>query len=204
VRELIAAGRLRLADALGALGAEEWRGASLCEGWTVAHVAAHVTMPFRITGEEFAAGMRQAGGNFQEFSDALAERDSRLPQAELVAALRDNAEHPWSPPGGGLPGALSHDTIHGLDATWLLDVGYAVPDEALATVLDLIVGTGERSLFGVDVSGVRLRATDLDWSAGTGPLVEGRARDLLPLVAGRRIPADRFGGVGLDRLGVAR
>jgi hypothetical protein len=60
-------------------------------------------------------------------------------------------------------------------------------------------------VFGVDITGVRLRATDLDWSAGDGPLVEGRGRDLLLVVAGRRLPADRFAGDGAERLvGAAR
>jgi uncharacterized protein (TIGR03083 family) len=205
MKELIADGRRRLAETLGGLDDTQWRAPSLCEKWTVAHVVAHLTMPYRITGQEFADGMRAAGGRFEEFSDGVAERDSRLPHEQLVAALRDNADHPWSPPGGGLAGALSHDTIHGLDATWPLGVDHPIADEALVTVLDLAAGTGGRSVFGVDVTGVRLRATDLDWSAGAGPLVEGRGRDLLLLVAGRRLPADRFGGPGAERLtGAAR
>jgi hypothetical protein len=60
-------------------------------------VVAHLTMPFRISPQEFAAGLEKAGGQFGEFSDAVASRDSQLPQAELVAALRDNADNPWQP-----------------------------------------------------------------------------------------------------------
>ena len=81
-------------------------------------------MPFRITESEFAAGMQEAQGQFEVFSDAVASRDSQLPQADLVAALRDNAENPWSPPGGGQAGALSHDIIHGLDITWPLGIDH--------------------------------------------------------------------------------
>ncbi|MFD8530511.1 maleylpyruvate isomerase family mycothiol-dependent enzyme [Streptosporangium canum] len=199
--ELIAAGRRELANVLGGLSADQWQAPSLCAGWAVAHVVAHVTMPFRISEREFMLGIRQAGGRFTEFSDAVASRDSRLPQTELVAALRDNADHPWSPPGGGPAGALSHDTIHGLDITRPLSIKNPIPDEAMITVLDLTVGQGSRSLFGVDLDGIELRATDLDWSSGSGAPLEGRSLDLLPFIAGRRIPHDVFSGPGARRLG---
>jgi uncharacterized protein (TIGR03083 family) len=198
--DLIAVGRRELAAVLGGLSATEWQAPSLCAGWTVAHVAAHLTMPFRFSEQEFALGMQQAGGRFNEFSDAVASRDSHLPQADLVAALRDNAEHPWNPPGGGLAGALSHDTIHGLDITWPLSIKCAVADEVMATVLDLIVGDGSRSLFGFALDGIRLHASDLDWSSGTGAPLEGQSRDLLLLIAGRTIPHDLFSGTGAKRL----
>jgi uncharacterized protein (TIGR03083 family) len=199
--DLIAAERRALADVLGGLSTDQWHAPSLCAGWTVAHVAAHLTMPFRISADEFAAGMQQARGQFTEFSDAIAERDSGLPQADLVAALRDNAENPWSPPGGGLAGALSHDVIHGLDITWPLGVDRQAAVPAMITVLDLIVGPGDRTLFGFPLDGLELRASDLDWSFGRGAALRGRGRDLLPLLAGRPIPGEAFSGAGTQRLG---
>ncbi len=198
--DLIAAERLALADVLDGLGADQWQAQSLCARWTVAHVVAHLTMPFRITEQEFAAGMERAGGQFSEFSDAMADRDSQLPQAELVAALRDNAENPWSPPGGGQRGALSHDVIHGLDIAWPLSIEYPIPAEAMVAVLDLACGQGGRSLFGVDTDGLKLTATDLDWSSGAGAPLAGRGRDLLLLAAGRQIPSGVFSGPGVQRL----
>ncbi len=106
-------------------------GESLCAGWTPAHVLAHQTMPFRISEDEFMTGMQRCGGDFTRLSDEIAERDSHLPPAELVAILRDNAETPWSPPGGGLTGSLSHDVIHGIDISWPLGLGYEIPDRAM-------------------------------------------------------------------------
>jgi len=193
---LIAAQRRELADMLSGLSPGQWRGPSLCAGWTVAHVVAHLTMPFRISEQEFMAAMRRAGGQFTAVSDEVANRDSRLPPAELVAALRDNADNPWSPPGGELRGALSHDLIHGLDIAWPLGIEFPIPDEAIANVLDLVTSPGSQSLFGFPLEGIELSATDLDWSAGTGTPLAGRSRDLLLLVAGRQIPAELFDGSG--------
>ena len=133
----------------------------------------------------------------------MASRDSQLPQAELVAALRDNVDNPWKPPGGGYEGALSHDIIHGLDITWPLSITHPIPGQAMITVLGLIVGQGGRSLFGFALDGIELKASDLDWSSGTGAPLTGQSRDLLLLVAGRTIPRDLFSGPGARRLGEA-
>jgi uncharacterized protein (TIGR03083 family) len=198
--DLISAERRELADVLGGLSAEQWRSPSLCAGWTTAHVLAHLTMPFRITEEEFGRGMAEAHGQFTEFSDSVAARDSALPQAELVGVLRDNIDNPWAPPGGGQQGALSHDLIHGLDITWPLSITYPIPDEAMATVLGLIAGQDGQNAFGVDLDGIELRATDLDWSSGSGAEATGPSRDLLLLLARRTLPHDAVTGPGAQRL----
>ncbi|HTZ30016.1 MAG TPA: maleylpyruvate isomerase family mycothiol-dependent enzyme [Streptosporangiaceae bacterium] len=198
--DLISAERRELADVLGGLSAEQWRSPSLCAGWTTAHVVAHLTMPFRITEEEFGRGMAEARGDFTTFSDAVAARDSELPQAELVGVLRDNIANPWAPPGGGQQGAMSHDLIHGLDITWPLSITYPVPDQAMATVLGLAAGQGGQNAFGVDTGGIELRAIDLDWSSGSGAQATGPSRDLLLLLARRSLAHDAVTGPGAQRL----
>jgi uncharacterized protein (TIGR03083 family) len=198
--ELISAERRELAGVLEGLSAEQWRSPSLCAGWTTAHVVAHLTMPFRITEEEFGRGMAEAHGQFTEFSDAVAARDSELPQAELAGALRDNIDNPWAPPGGGQQGALSHDLIHGLDIAWPLSITYPIPDRAMTTVLDLIAGPDGQKAFDADLDGIELRATDLDWSAGSGAEAAGPGRDLLLLLARRSLPYDSVTGSGAQRL----
>jgi uncharacterized protein (TIGR03083 family) len=197
--DVIAAHRRSLAVALEALSADQWRSPSLCAGWTAAHVLAHQTMPFRISEPDFMAGLQRCGGDFTRFSDEIAERDSRLPFTELVAVLRDNAETPWSPPGGGLAGALSHDVIHGLDIAWPLGLAYDIPERATTTVLDSLTSTGPQSLFGFPLQGIRVAATDVVWSAGEGAELTGRSRDLVPLLAGRAVPRDLFDGAGAAR-----
>jgi uncharacterized protein (TIGR03083 family) len=197
--DIIAAHRRSLAGALDTLTAEQWQAPSLCAGWTTVHVLAHQTMPFRISEQDFMAGLQECGGDFTKFSDEIAERDSKLPPAELVGVLRDNADTPWSPPGGGLTGALSHDVIHGLDMTWPRGLMYDIQDQAAAAVLDSLTATGSQTLFGFPLAGIRVAATDLDWSAGQGAELTGQSRDLIPLLAGRAIPHELFGGAGAER-----
>lgn len=224
--DLIAPHRRSLAAALSELTADQWRGASLCAGWTPAHVLAHLTMPFRISEADFMAGLQRSAGDFTKFSDEIAARDSMLPPADLVDVLRENAGNPWAPPGGGLTGALSHDVIHGLDITWPLALPQQIPAHAMTIVLDSITSplaldageiraaeisaaeisaveisaeAGHTTLFGFPLSGISVRATDLDWSAGDGDELAGRSRDLLPLLAGRLVPRELFHGPGVAR-----
>jgi uncharacterized protein (TIGR03083 family) len=197
--DVIAAHRRSLAAALETLSVDQWQSPSLCTGWTAAHVLAHQTMPFRISEPDFMAGLQRCGGDFTKYSDEIAELDSKLPPADLVAVLRDNAETPWSPPGGGLIGALSHDVIHGLDIAWPLGLAYEFPERATTTVLDSLTSTGPHSLFGFPLQGIRVAATDVVWSAGEGAELTGRSRDLVPLLAGRAVPRDLFGGAGAAR-----
>ena len=214
--ELISAHRRALAQALASLTAERWSGPTLCAGWTPGHVLAHLTMPYRISEQDFMAGLQRCGGDFTRFSDEIAETDSKIPQAELVGVLAANADTPWAPPGGGLAGALSHDVIHGLDILWLLNTGYEIQAGAMTAVLDSIISplppaapemlatevnpeANQATRFGFRLDGIKVTAVDLPWSAGHGPELTGASRDLLPLLAGRSIPRDRFGGPGADR-----
>jgi uncharacterized protein (TIGR03083 family) len=196
--DVIAQGRRALADALSQLTPGQWQGTTMCAGWTPGHVLAHLTMPFRISEQTFMAGLQECGGDFTKFSDEIADRDSKLPQDELVAVLRDKADTAWSPPGGGLVGALSHDVIHGLDITWPLSIDYPLADRALTTVLDSITSPGNETYFGVPLHGIQLRATDLDWTRGTGAPLAARSRDLIMLLANRCVPRALFEGAGID------
>lgn len=60
---------------------------------------------------------------------------------------------------------------------------------------------GERGpqFFGADLDGIELRATDLDWSFGTGTPLSGTAQDLLLLAYGRRLPPGHLRGEPGDR-----
>jgi uncharacterized protein (TIGR03083 family) len=199
IRDWIAAERRELATTLDRLSPGQWDAPSLCDGWTVRHVIAHLTMPFRYSKTRFMLELVKSGGRFSALSDTVARRDATLPAAQLIAAIRDNAEHPWRPPGGGYAGALTHDVIHSLDITRPLEIDLPIPAEPMRVVLDTVSGPKPRRFFGVDVSGTELRATDLDWSFGSGPPLLGRAQDLALLLTGRRAPAGALSGPGAAR-----
>jgi uncharacterized protein (TIGR03083 family) len=179
-----------LADLLTVTAVDTWDAPSLCEKWLVRHVIAHVTMPARMTPEQFGAEMAAAGGDFTVLSDTVAARDAWLPVADLLDQLRSPRLHAWQPPGGGAAGALSHAVIHSLDVTVALDRPAVAPAEAATAVLDQLTAASG-TLFGVDLTGVRLEAGDTDWSWGNGQLVRADSGSLVALLAGRALPDGR-------------
>jgi uncharacterized protein (TIGR03083 family) len=189
-RQEVTAERTELAAMLGELRPEQWAAPSLCAGWRVREVVAHMTMPFRLKPQRFLLELAKAGGNFDKMADRQARKDTeRLSDAELLASLRDNVAHPWKPPGGGEVGALSHDVIHGLDISVALGLGRRPPVSRVALILAGL-SDRNRNYFGVDLSGVRLEATDLDFTYGEGTPLRAPAQDLLLVICGRKLPRE--------------
>ncbi|HYO33616.1 MAG TPA: maleylpyruvate isomerase family mycothiol-dependent enzyme [Nocardioidaceae bacterium] len=179
-----------IADLLAAAPVDTWNAPSLCEKWLVRHVIAHVTMPVRLTPEQFGAEMAAAGGDFTILSDTVATRDGSLPVADLLAQLRSPQLHAWQPPGGGAAGALSHAVIHSLDVTIALGRPAVATAEAATAVLDQLTAAGGR-LFGVKLTDVRLEATDTEWTWGDGQSFRADSGSLVALVSGRALPDGR-------------
>ncbi len=179
-----------LADLLATAAAETWDAPSLCDKWLVRHVVAHVTMPARLTPEQFGAEMAAAGGDFTVLSDTVAARDASLPVADLLAQLRSPGLHAWQPPGGGAAGALSHAVIHSLDVTIALDRPAVAPAAATTAVLDQLTAANG-TFFGVDLTGTRLEAADTGRSWGDGRVVRADSGRLVALLSGRTLPDGR-------------
>ncbi|GAY10949.1 maleylpyruvate isomerase family mycothiol-dependent enzyme [Pseudonocardia sp. N23] len=181
-----------LADLLAATPPATWDTPSLCAGWQVRHVVAHVTMPARLTPEQFGAEMAAAGGDFGVLSNTIATRDSHLPLDELLAGLRSPDLHQWQPPGGGAIGALSHAVIHSLDATIPLGEKPTAPADGITAVLDHLTAA-HGAIFGLDLTGLHLQTTDGTWAWGHGDQsIRGDADQLLALLAGRTLPDRRI------------
>ena len=179
-----------LAELLAAAPDGTWDAPSLCAAWQVRHVVAHVTMPARLTPEQFAAEMAAAGGDFAVLSNTVATRDGSLPVADLLDALRSPHLHQWQPPHGGAAGALSHAIIHSLDVTVALGRPPVAPAAARTSVLDQLTAANG-AWFGIDLSGVRLEAADTGWSWGEGEFVRADSGSLVALLAGRTLPDGR-------------
>ncbi|MGP0023745.1 MAG: maleylpyruvate isomerase family mycothiol-dependent enzyme, partial [Streptosporangiaceae bacterium] len=125
-----------LAGLLGSATEAEWDTASLCPGWRVREVVAHMTMAARYSEPEFMAELGRCDFDFGRLSNMIASRDAQLPTAELVANLSSEVMRNWTPPGGGWHGALSHVVIHGLDVTVPLEVPRQSPDDAIRVILE--------------------------------------------------------------------
>jgi uncharacterized protein (TIGR03083 family) len=176
-----------LADLLDRRSAADWDTPSLCEGWRVREVVAHVTMPARYDEAAFMAELHEDDFDFERLSPRIAARDADLPIAELVANLRSETLHRWSPPGGDDHAALNHAVIHSLDITVPLGEPRCATDDAIRTVLDDLTGGGVHAHFGTEIEGRHFIATDIDWSYGTGAPVSDTATALALGLCGRTV-----------------
>jgi uncharacterized protein (TIGR03083 family) len=186
LQAMVTADYLALGDLLEALPSSRWDTPSLCEGWRIREVVAHLTMPARYGEAEFMAELKDCDFDFGRLSNRIAERDGALPSSKLVSDVFSDVLHGWQPPGGGAMGALNHVVIHSLDITVPLGVQRRSPDATIRVILDSMASGGAER-FGVDISGGALTATDLNWSYGSGPQRSGSAEDLVLFMAGRKV-----------------
>jgi uncharacterized protein (TIGR03083 family) len=196
IKDMIAAQRAELAEVLAGLPGSGWDEPTLCAGWRVREVVAHITMPFRYGRGQFALELAKSRGRFNEMADRTARQDAAaMSPAELTEAVRSNTGHPWKPPGGGYTGALAHDLIHGLDITVPLGLAVRpVPEERLRPVLPASLEDRSVKFFGTDLDGIELRASDMDWTLGSGVPLTGAGADLLLVLCGRTLPPGRLAG----------
>ncbi len=183
-----------LADLLDPATDAQWNTPSMCEGWRVREVVAHMTMPARYSEEEFMAELRSCDFDFGRLSNMVAARDAQLPTEDLVANLRSEVMQHWTPPGGGYHGALNHVVVHGLDVTVPLGVPRRPPNETIRVVLDDLTAGGGHAHFGTNIDGRSLQATDIDWTFGSGSALRATAEDLVLVLCGRNVPEERLEG----------
>jgi uncharacterized protein (TIGR03083 family) len=199
--DVVAMRRRDLADALEPLTPVEWDSPSLCEGWTARHVVVHLLMGPEVSTWDFLKLMGANNLDFNRVNDVVARRDTRTPD-ELLAALRSNAESRFHPPFFGAEAPLTDLTVHSGDILRALGRPHPVPNADSKVVLDLLVSPKGQWGFGKRgrLDGMTYRATDLDWSYGTGPVVEGTGEALVMAMAGRTSALDDLAGDGLARL----
>jgi uncharacterized protein (TIGR03083 family) len=194
LQPMVVAEYLALSEVLSRATAAEWDTPSLCEGWRVREVVAHMTMPARYDDEAFMSELSPRDFDFTRLSNDLAARDAQLPTDELLHNLRSDVLLRWEPPGGGVRGALNHSVIHGLDIGVPLAITRPRPDESVRVVLNDLTEGGVHVHFGTIIEGRTLEATDSDWSYGSGPALRGTECDLALMICGRTLPPGRVEG----------
>jgi uncharacterized protein (TIGR03083 family) len=192
--------RLLAASMFASLTETQWRTMSLCEGWTVREVCAHLVPPeggFRMLPLVWAVA--RFHGDLARMVDVTAREQARRPTAELVASLRERASERLKAPVVGVHGPMVDTAIHLRDAARPLGVDTCPPPEDWRPVLDfLLTRPAERGFVGVGrTRELRLEATDIGWSRGDGELVRGQAEALALGIAGRAAVYDELEGPGI-------
>ena len=159
--------RAAMADTWAGLTPEQWAAPSWCEGWSVQLTAGHVLAAAQQTPLNFYKELIAAGFKFDVFTRQGAEKLAPLGPDELVRRLRartTTTNHPPVP----VMAMLGEIVVHGADIRRPLGLSHTSPEEALLALADswkksnLLIGAKRR------ISGLRLRATDAEWSSGEG------------------------------------
>jgi uncharacterized protein (TIGR03083 family) len=139
------------------------------------------------------------GFNFDRFADGEIARQKGATPAATLARYRTVRGSTSAPPDSKLSW-LSETIVHSEDIRRPLGIAHTCPDDALRAVLDFYKGS--TTLIGTKsrIRGLRLKATDQDWSHREGRLVEGPMLDLLLAATGRVSGCDGLSGDGADTL----
>ena len=191
--------RAALADDLAGLSEAQWDSPSMCDGWSVRDVVAHMTASAKITPPGFFVKIIGSGFRFNRMTakDIAVERGSSSADTlERFRAQITSTKHPPGPTDTWLGEAV----IHGADIRRPLGIAQPTPTDAAVRVAEfykgsnLIVGAKKR------IEGVRLRATDADWSNGDGPEVSGPVLALVLAMTGRKEALGDLSGDGVEVL----
>ena len=207
VFDLVARERLRTADLLDTLDEAQWATPSLCSAWTVREVAGHLVLPFSVSLPGLLVGVARHRGSFHRFSTAKSKQLGQRPPAELVATLRRHAKSRFTPPGHPPAAPLTDIAVHTRDIARPLGLDVCAPLDVWRPVLDFLVSPVAAKAFVRPgrLDGLRLRATDQDWTSGSGAEVAGPSEALALAALGRTVALADLSSDGLavlrERLG---
>jgi uncharacterized protein (TIGR03083 family) len=189
--------RADLAAFLATLTPLQWHAPSLCDRWSVKDVVAHM-----ISYEELdTIGLvkRFVKGRFVRANQVGVDEFASLSPQQLLEFLSNHLQPRGLTAGFGGMIALVDGTIHHQDIRRPLGQARTIPTDRLKRILELVpnnprLGAWRR------IWGLRLHATDIDWTHGRGPEVTGPGEALLLAMAGRRAVVDELSGPGQPTL----
>ena len=201
--------RTRTADLLERLSVEQWDHPSLCQGWTVRHVAAHLTLQQQALRDvmSFIAHhprmLRSVTLN-ATIHDSAVLQAQLLSSQEIIARIRamtgSRRHNAFVTPLETLTDILVHGqdiaVPLGLDLTMRAAAGELAATRRWDTRGTWLAAVNRR----LPLDGYRLLATDISWTRGQGPEVAGAIGALLLLLTGRDAALEQLTGDGADEL----
>jgi uncharacterized protein (TIGR03083 family) len=191
--------RKALAADLDGISAKAWDTPSLCDGWSVRDVVAHMTAATKLSAPKFFGALIGSGFSFERVqAKGIAANRGASPD-ETLANFKAQLDSTGRPPGP-VETMLGETIIHPEDIRRVLRIQHTYPAESLVQVADflkksnLIIGTKRR------IAGLGLEATDADWRHGDGPTVRGPMLDLVMAMTGRKAALANLTGDGVDTL----
>jgi uncharacterized protein (TIGR03083 family) len=192
--------RRQLATLLDGLDAAQLATPSLCAGWDVKTVAAHVVSTVT-DGTPAFLRLALRRRSMARAIDELARRRAQLPASEVAASLHQCADRRISPPLFGPLDPLADVLVHSGDIRIALGLPF-VPDPQLAALsMDFLTGPWPLGFVPLSrLHGISLRATDICRVWRSGAEIHGPVAALMMAVAGRTALLHLLDGPGLGPL----
>jgi len=187
-----------LAD-LEPLSPEQWATPSLCPEWTVRQVLSHMVATAKLTPPKFFVSLIGSGMRFQAFSDKSVAANLGATPADTLAGLREELTATTHPPGP-MQSWVGETVIHSEDIRRPLGIAHTYPTDVLIGLANFYKGSNLLIHSKKRIADVTLRATDADWTTGSGPEVSGPMLALVLAMTGRRAPIDELSGEGVTTL----
>ena len=191
-----------LAKDLSSLTDEQWATPSLCAGWTVRDIVAHLSATASLNPATFVLGIAKSGFNFDKFATAQVARHRGADPAATLAEFR-GLQNSTSAPPGPKTSWLGEVVVHGADVRRPLGIPHTYSPDAVRQVIDFYKGSNMLIGSKNRVAGLSLHATDHNWAHGqAGPeaRVEGPLLSLLLAMTGRAAACDDLNGPGVPTL----
>jgi uncharacterized protein (TIGR03083 family) len=194
--------RAGLADLFDDLSPAEWSQPSLCSGWRVRDVAAHLTLA-HTPARRAAVDLVRARGSFDRMIRDTAVRAAARPVGTFAPRLREMVGSRRTAPFLTPLEPLIDVLVHGQDVAVPLGRHRSMPVDAAVAAADRVWHLGMPFHARRRLAGVRPTATDAEWSAGDGPPVRGPMAELLLLMTGRPTTPGALTGAGVELLAQA-
>jgi uncharacterized protein (TIGR03083 family) len=177
--------RGRLLELLRSLDDAEWDRPSLCDGWRVRDVAAHVIASSDYSTPGMLIGIVRARGDFNRLVDKLAREQGGRPADQILARHERQATSRRRPPGTKPQDPLVDVLVHSQDIAIPLGRSHPMPAEPARDAAEFVWNRG----FPFDARrhhpGIRFSATDVDFTVGEGETVRAPIADILLTMTGR-------------------
>ena len=193
--DIAALARTDFANMIDGLSPEQLASPSLCEGWSVQDVAGHVVSFIELSLPAMMLSMAKAKFNVHDAWFANAQKYGEQPASDIAKKIRDNASHPSAMKS--FPAAITTVDVgvHTQDIRRALGLEGTLDPQVVLEALAFCTAHPKRKMMIPPdyISGLRLEATDLDWSWGDGALVRGTGEALLMGINSRDVAADLEG-----------
>lgn len=198
--------RLALVEQLATLTPAEWSTPSLCQGWTVQDVAAHLAWaPALGPGHGLVELVRARFWPNRLIADTALRWSARGPDA-IVSQLRTNALSDARPPAVPLAAVVVDAVVHAVDIRRPLGRSRAIDPTVFRVAADFCAGARwpSSTMLGGGgtrrVQGLRLVADDQEGSVGEGQEVRGPGEALVLVLSGRPVRDEELSGPGAGTL----